>query len=527
MILRPTSPRSLPRRAGSVASCAALSFSLAGLAHAQVAGPVGGDSLGPEGPKPSVWVEPRVTVGVTLSDNGSLSSGKSRAEQLLEVSPGVRGVLNTPRVKGYFDYSLTGQTYLQNSSRNKLRHGLDASATVNAWANRAFVDLSGSVADESISAFDAPGTSRSRANQSQTANFRFSPYVRGTLGSVADYELRYGLQAVNSESSARPDLTAQDASARLVNRGAVGSFGWSLDARTQSIDYDGGRETRSDSVMAGLIYNVTPQLVVTGQVGRESNDILTLSRESYNTTGLNLEWRPSNRTRLYAGVEDRYFGKGHSVSFQHSTGRTVWRYTDRKGVSDNGLQAGAAPLGTLRSLLDSSFSTQFTDPVEREIEVNKALLDLGLSGDLNVFQTFLTSASTLERSQQLSVVLLGVRGAVTLALTRSDARRLAAPLAGAPALPDDFDTNERIQRNGWSAGYAHRLTPRMAANVSLTGTRNTGTVDSSRSTTLAVGLSSQLAPRTTGSVQLSRTQHDGSVREYGETSLAAVVTHRF
>lgn len=527
MMPPPTQPRFLPRRAVALASCAALSLCFGGMAHAQMAESVAGESLSPPGPKPRVWIEPRVSVGVTLSDNGTLSGSQSQAEQVIEVTPGVRGILNTPRVRGYFDYALSGRTHLQNSSRNKLRHALDASATVNAWDNRAFVDVSGAVADESISAFDAPGGSVSRLNQSQTASFRVSPYVQGTLGSAADYELRYSLQTVNSESASRPDLTAQDASARLVNGGSVGSLGWSFDARTQSIEYEGGRDTRSDSVMAGLIYHATPQLVLTGLMGREANDILTLSRESYNTAGVNLDWRPSPRTRLSAGVQERYFGRGHNVSLQHSTGRTVWRYTDRRGVVNNGLEASAAPLGSLRNLLDSSFQTSFPDAIERNAEVDKVLAGLGLSGDLLVFQTYLTSAATLERSQQLSVVLLGARGAVTLALSRSDASRLDAPLAGAPALPDDFDTNTRIQRDGWSLGYAHRLTPQTSAQVSITGTRSQGTVDDSRSTTVAVGLTSNLAPRTTARVQLRHTQHDGSVRDYGETAVVAVITHRF
>lgn len=527
MMLRTLAPRCLPLRAVAVAACAALMFPVAGQAQAQPANVAAPDAAAPSGPKPAVWIEPRVSVGLTLSDNGSLSGGQGRGEQVLEVSPGVRGIFNTARIKGHVDYALTGQTRFQNTARDDWRHTLNGAATVNAWDNRAFVDVSGSVADESISAFDAPGIGSSRINQSQTANFRLSPYLRGTLGSATDYELRYSVQTVNSESAARPDLSAQDVSLRMANRAAMGSFGWTLDARSQAIDYEAGRDTRSDSVMGGLVYNVSPQLAVTALLGREANDILTFSRESYNTAGLNVEWRPSPRTRLFAGVEDRYFGKGHNISLQHSTGRTVWRYTDRKGVSNNGLEAGAEPLGTLAGLLDSSLVSRFPDPIERSIEVNKLLSGLGLPGDLEVYQTFLTSAATLERSQQLSVALLGLRGVVTLAFTRSDATRLNAPLAGAPALPDDFDTNQRIQRNGWSLAYAHRLTPQTSANVSLTGNRNKGTVDSSRSTSLTVGLTSRLAPRTTASLQLSRTQHEGSVRDYGETALAGVITHRF
>ena len=63
--------------------------------------------------KHSLWLEPRVSVGVTLSSNGQLSATHPQSEQLIEVSPGVRLVANGPRAKGFLDYSLSGLYHAQ------------------------------------------------------------------------------------------------------------------------------------------------------------------------------------------------------------------------------------------------------------------------------------------------------------------------------------------------------------------------------------------------------------------------------
>ncbi len=504
---------------GVLAGCAVLA--LAASAHAQVQDAAAG---APAAPRPSVWIEPRISAGVTLSDNGNLSSTNSRNEQTLELRPGVRAVMNTPRIQGFADYSLNTLHYMQDTSGDDLRHALHASATVNAWDNRAFVDLSGVVDDRATSAFDTlPGQGRSDANRSQMASFRISPYLRGNLAGVADYELRYGLHTSDTDAANRSDLTAQDLSLRLGHRGA-GRLGWSFDASMQDVDYASGRRTRSDSAVAGLIYNVSPQMMVTVRGGIEANDVITLTRESYRTAGLGLDWRPSPRTRLNAGVDKRYFGTGHNIALEHRTGRTVWRFSDAKDVTNNPLEAASASLGSVYDLLDSLYTSLEPDPVRRAQLVQAELLRLGVSGNTQIFQNFLTSSTTLQRSQRLSVALQGVRSMLTFALARGDTSRLG-PASG---IGDDFDTNARIRSQSWSVGYAHRLTPLTSFNVDLSSGRNKGSSGMhQRVNSLGLGLSTRFGPRTNGSLRLQRDNHRKSNASYGETSIAGVVTHRF
>ncbi len=157
-------PSALAQRSAVFALGALAAAAMGTVAHAQ-------DSVGSvdaPGPKPSVWIERRVTVGQTLSTNGGLSTN-ARSEQTTEVTPGIRAVFNTPRVQGFIDYSLSALFYAQGTSGNQFRNALNANAKVNAWDNRAFIDLSGVVSNQAISAFGPQSANgRSDTNQSET-----------------------------------------------------------------------------------------------------------------------------------------------------------------------------------------------------------------------------------------------------------------------------------------------------------------------------------------------------------------------
>ena len=480
------------------------------------------------GPKPTLWLEPRISVGATLSDNGNLSATNPRSEQLIEVSPGVRLVMNGPRVRGFFDYSLRGLYYTQDTSGDNLRQALNASGTFNAWDNRFFVDVSGVIDDQAVSAFGPSANTFGDTNRSETASFRFSPYFKGSLADTADYELRYSLETRNTQANTRSDVTVQALSLALGSRPQGQTLGWSLNASSQDVDYSLGRATSTNNLRAGLIVAITPQLSSTLFAGVESNDILTPERKSYNTIGVDVDWRPSNRSRVFVGLEDRYFGNAHNIALEHRTARTVWRLTDTRGVVDSPLQAAQASLGSIYTLLDNLYAPTVPDPVERAQRVNAELLSLGLPADAPIFQSFLSSSATVQRAQSLSLALVGQRSVVTFALTRNRSNRLQSLLS----LGDDFDTNSRIDLQGWSVNLALRLTPISSVSASLARQTSEGNgigfTQTNRSTSFDLGYTTRLAPRTSGSLQLRHTQYNNSaVNAFSETAIIGLLTHRF
>lgn len=472
----------------------------------------------------ALWVEGRVAAGVTLTSNGPLATD-ARSDQVLEVSPGLRVVANGARVKGSLDYSLRLLNHLQDTSGDSVRQALNGQGVVEVWDGRGYVDLSASISDQAVSAFGPLGGSGvADTNLSETTSFRFSPYLKGRLAGWADYEVRYAHATSNTRSSSVSDRTSEDVSMAL--QGTVGGpLGWSAQVQSGTVDYSLDRKTHTDSARLNLFYTFTPQLRFSAMVGRERNDVLTTQRESYSMSGVGFDWRPSPRSRLSLDLQDRYFGHSHNLQGEHRTGRTLWRLRDSRDVSNSPTQAATASLGTLYDLLDAYYLSIEPDPIRRAQLVQAELLNLGLPGDLQIFQSFLSSAATLARTQSLSAIVQGRRTVFTATLSRSRTSRLQSVIT----LGDDFDSNSFVLQQGVSLSVGHRLTPQTSASADWSLQRNEGSLTglSTRLSSLTLRVNTQVAPRTSASLQLRRAVQDSTTRPYGETSIAGFVNHRF
>lgn len=478
---------------------------------------------------PSLWVEGRVSTGVTFSSNGS-QTPDARSEQVIELTPGVRVVANGARVKGSLDYSLRAMHSFQGTSNDSLRHALNAQGSLEVWDGRAYVDASAVASEQAISAFGPVGGSGiSDNNRAATLSYRFSPYLKGRLAGVADYEMRYALAGSDTRQAERSDSLSQDFS--LLLQGVFnGPLDWSLAAQSGTVDYSRDRETRADSLRLNLNYSVTPQLMLTALAGVERNDVLSVQRESYNITGVGAAWRPSPRSRLSLDLQKRYFGHSHDLQWEHRTGRTLWRLRDSRDVSNSPTQAATVYLGTFHELVYASISEEFPTYTEAQLKaaVDKWFATNGYPDavqDLAIYQGFLSSSATLARTQSLSAILQGRRTVVTATLSRSRTSRLQSLVS----LGDDFDSSDFVLQQALGLSVGHRLTPLTSVSADWSLQRNEGSLATQKTTntSLTLRLNTQLAPRTSGSVQLRRTVQDSPTSPYGETSIAGMVHHRF
>lgn len=474
--------------------------------------------------QPTLWVEPRVGVTLTATDNSGLSGNGKQADQILEVSPGVRMVANHGKVKGFLDYSATGVARAQGSDGDDLQHRLMANARINAIDNWAYVDVAGTISQNLVSAFGPiAGSSTTRANQAQTATYRISPYVRGELPYDTRYEARYYFQGTNTKSSARSDITTQGGSVQLSRQ--MGALGASVSANQESVDYDEGRSTETTAATARLSYLWSPHWTTGFTAGREYNDLLTLDREGYAYYGVDVRWRPSLRTFLSASVEDRYFGTGHNVLFEHRMARTMVRLSDSRSVSTTPNSSVDATLGTLYDLMDTLYESLEPDPVKRAQLVQQLLQERGLPGDALVSRSFLVSQATLQRNQQLAVLVNGQRGTFTVGYTRGNSRKLMNNLT----LGDDFDNTTNIQTEALSFLYSHRLTPVTSANANYTVNRNRGDLNDQRvlQHTVSLGVNTSFSRRTVGGVQIRHLRSNRGSQPYSESALIGNILHRF
>lgn len=517
LLLFPRSPR---MTAASLPITLAWLMASAG-AQAQVPG---SDAAGP---KRVVSVVPRVSITETLTDNVRLSDVNKQSDLITEISPGVRVNIDGNRVKGFIDYALNAIFSVQNSSpASRTQNALSALATLEAVENWAFVDFSGSISQQAVSAFGTPSTNNTsvNANRTEVASYRISPYVRGRLGDASSYQARYSRAVTSSTAASASDVTTDDAVVNVSSASAFRNLGWSADASRQRVDFNAGRLTEADRLSLGLSYAITPQLSVSANAGREANNYTSFNKQSSGTSGFGVRWSPSETTRLAASRDHRSFGQSHNLSFEHRTARTAWRYTDSKDASATPNQPGVGSAGAISDILFLQFASIEPDPVLRAQLVSAFLQANGINPNAVVVSSFLASALTLLRRQDLSFALLGVRDTITFVASRSESRRLDT----VTAVVDDLSASSVVHQRGFSVNYAHRLTPDYSLGV-LASRQNTSGQSSLQDITLrslSVNVTGQVGRQAALSVGLRRVISSGA-RRYHESALVGGLTVQF
>jgi len=470
-------------------------------------------------------IEPSITLRHTATNNARLDATQLN-DQITELSPGLRVVANTARIQGFADYSLRLAHYAKGTASDQVWHNLNARGTVEAVQNAVFIDVSGAAGLQPISAFGAPGVdSPANPNLTQTTSFRISPYLRGTLGDAADYELRYSLQEDQSDADNRADVRQRNWRFFIGSQTVGQLWGWTLDASDDTADFSNGRSIETTSLRGRLIYYISPQFQFFGTGGVESTNQVTPTRESRNIWGGGFDWRPSVRSRISMERENRYFGESHNVLLEYRTARTLWSYVDRKNINTGLGDRSLATIGSLYDLLDNIYARIESNSIRRSQLVLQEIERRGVPANTQVFPDYLTSSSTVQRLQQLSLALLGQRSTVTVAVSRSDSRALDGLLR----LGDDFDVNTRIRQRGWHLTAGHRLTPNASVNASLSDVRSLGSApgQETRVRSFALGWDALVARRTSVGIQLRRSLLNGGARDYSESAITGFITHRF
>lgn len=478
-------------------------------------------------PKPAVSIVPRVSVTETLTDNARLSNIDKQSDLVTEISPGVRIDSQGRRLKGYLDFSLDRIAYAQNSSSNQYQRALNAAGTLETIDNWAYIDFGGSISRQAISAFGTPSISNTsiNANQTEVSSYRISPYVRGRLGDLANYEARYSRAITNSNAGAFGDVSSTDGVVKISGDSAIRGLGWSADVSRQKIDYSASLPTETDRFLVGSSYAITPQLRVSANVGRELNNYTTIDKQSYGNSGFAVNWTPSALTTLSASREHRSFGDSHNLSFEHRTGRTAWKFTDSKDILQTPNQLGVASLGSIYDLLYGQFASIEPNPVARAQLVNAFLQTNGLNPNATAVNSFLTSTVSLQHRQDLSFALLGVRDTITFIATRIENSGVGAR----STVSTDLINSLLVRQRGFSVNYAHRLTPNYSLGV-LASQQNASGVSSRQDTTLRllnVSVTGRVGKQATVSLAVRRVVSTGSTTSYIENAVVGTLLVQF
>ena len=472
-------------------------------------------------------IVPSLSISETLTDNSGLSSSNRQADLITQVSPGIHISSSGGRIKGFLDYSLTGVDYARTSSGNELQNSLNALASIEAVENWAFMDASANISQQVTSAFGTRSANSSliNGNRTEVRTLLLSPYVKGRLAGFADYEARVSQTWSNNSTSEAANNRTTQATLHVAGVTGLQVLSWSADASHLAYDYTVGPRTVDDTV-SGIVYiTVDPQLRVSLIEGDESNNILSAQRESHSTPGFGFDWSPTERTKISAQLERRFFGSSHLFSFEHRTPRTVWSYTDSQNISTGFGQPVFGSLGTAYDLYFAQFASLQPDPALRATLVNDFLAANGIAPTTQLFAGSLAAAVTKQHLQQLSFALLGIRDTVTFAASQSEARRLNS----AVVVVDDFANGNLVRERGISISVAHRLTPSSSVSLVASIDRISGTVGSPSTDLRSVNLywTGQLSSRSTLLVGVRHSEFSSPSDPYTENAVTATLGLRF
>jgi uncharacterized protein (PEP-CTERM system associated) len=491
-------------------------------ASAQSTTDVGGE------PKRAWNIVPRVTVTETLTDNVTPGTGTRTSDQVTQLSPGVRIDGKTARLNMHLDYQMNEQMYAQGSRGSQTQQALNSFGTLETVEKLLFVDFSGIIAQQNISAFGTPsaGTYSVNANSTETSNFRLSPYLKGKLGGYVDYEARYSRSDVRMKSALTSDTGIDEWSGRLAGNTPLAFLGWSVDANQQTYDYGQGRKTESDKWRGSLSYRVNPELKLSVSAGQERNDFSAAGKQTWDTNGYGVDWNPTPRTQISAFREKRFFGYGHTVAISHLLPLSAIKYTDSREVSSLPNQLATQGLGSWHDLLSAMCpSAGITDATICAATVDAFLRFNGIPANAQVTLGFLSSQVSVQRSQNLSYILRGARNTMTLAAVRTQNDRLGTGLGSV----DDFSIASSIVQQGWNLGWAHQLSSLSSLNVTGARTHSTSSPVGLQMTqkTLSAGVTTRLSAKTNAGLTARRTVVDSSTNPYTENAVVGSLSVQF
>jgi len=471
------------------------------------------------GAKRGWTVEPSLSVRETITDNANLQPLKS-SDSITAINAAVRVVGTTASLRGSLDYSLTEYLYARHSGDNGPLSVLSAEATAEVIDGLGFVDLRGNYSQQAVSAFGSQSTDPALGanNRTDVADLYVSPYLRGRLGSTVHYELRASYDATRAKGTSASDVNNGVASLHLDGRAAAASLGWTADASHSVSRFLAGRRTFDDRLRAGMTYVVNPELQFGANAGRERTDLPSVDANSDATWGAQAEWTPTERTKLAATAEKRFFGTAHSLHFTHRTPSTVWPLSDSRDISTSNTQ-GKGGLGSAYDLFFLQFASVQPDPVLRDALVRSYLQANGIPVNAVVIGGFLSAAATLVHTQSLSFALVGARNTVTVMFSGSNSSR-ADKVA---AVVDDLSNNNDVRQRGITLDWSYRLTP--TSSLSATGGYQRSDSDSSTlQTTLKTLIATwtgKLGPRSSVSAGARHTSFDSPATPYRENALFA------
>ncbi len=469
------------------------------------------------------FVVPTFNASAQFIDVRNRTGRSEPAELVMQLGPGVQFSKQSGRVQGTLDYQLLGNVHSRRSELNTFDNNLSALGRAEAVPGWMYVDARANVSKQTLSALGqqtATDSLAANSNQREVLNLQVSPYVRGELRGLAEYELRLkgGATEVRGTSVGDSNTLGSSLSLSSPRRGTV--LGWGLQASQDRVDYKGGRATDNFRGSASLSATPDPDLTLVVRAGQESTNVASLERRSYDNWGGGLRWTPTPRTAVDLSGDRRYFGDSFQVTLEHRFRRSSVRFTSAKDATTSGDAYGVGQPSTLFQLYMRQYQSVEPDVGLRVIRVLELLRLTGQNPNTVVGGGFSTSAVTLQRRDDLSYSYIAPRSTFTLRAT-----------SGITETLDNVNLQGgigHIKQRGLEAAVVHRMTPITSATLLGSYQRNSARNQAdSNLTSLSLNLTTAVNRNTTASVGARFGVYSGASNSNRETALTGSLSMRF
>jgi uncharacterized protein (PEP-CTERM system associated) len=482
----------------------------------------------------SVWgITPTLSADLTWTSNVDLLPKDQRqGDFVLTVSPGLRFDHQTPRTQLQGSVSVPILYYARTGEENnEVQPQVNLLGRAELAENLFFVEAAASVQQTYLNPFGPtpPGLVNATDNRLTTATYRVSPYVEGYFTET----IRYRLQNDNIWSNLGNSPIGND---RVYTNRMFGGverdptpLGWGVDIdRTEYWFEDRSRTQLLELARLRSVYQPDPvwRFVVSG--GYERNRF-TLSEYDGAIYGVGMQWRPSDRTRLDAFWEHRFFGDSYLFNLDHRARMTAFNLSASRNITSYPQELASLPSGTfVPGVLNEILRSRIPDPVERAQYIVQFMDQRGLPLVLSNPISLYAQQIYLKEQASGTVGLLGVRNTVFF-----NAFWLkTTPIAGSgDDLPPDLAALENNTQTGAGVTWSYRLTPtatltsganyvRTKANAPLEGLTDQWTLRSV--------INRPISPRTTAYAGV-RYQHYVSDLDddYDEVAVFVGLSHSF
>ncbi len=445
----------------------------------------GASQLGIRSPDASVgrgWtITPSIGLRVEATDNVSRTANSAKtSEVFLEAFPGIALRGSSPRLRIDASYVGLASKPLKDSSASRRGNTFSGVTTIEAVERVLFLDMSGSISQQYLSSF-GPRQSDVAANDANRYENRaasVSPYLRGAFGGSSQYYLRYShtWSMPHSSSTTLPASQIDQLTGQLQGR-LTTSTGWGLDysgTRTDAENFS--IPLISERYYGTLSWRIDPELSVFGLLGRERNNYL-LDQEADTTYGGGASWTPTERTRVDAKAEHRFFGTGYTLALghRHTQIATNLIFARDEVITPN--QLFVVSEGDARALLDVALTSTYPDPVQRRAAVDQIIAQTGASPVTTNTTSLFTQRVVLVKRIGFALAIVGVRNTIALDLGYVDTQPIASNQIN--PISDDFSTVPHTEQYNGAITWTYRMSAftSISSRLSRGVTRSVGLVE--------------------------------------------------